>query len=587
MRYGSGKRSISSPNFCGLDTETVDGYCRVLALSTGTVYRIESCQDVINFLAETAGDGICFMAWNADYDIQALIKYFPKETRTSLIKGIEIVYEEDKIKLTFQYIKGKFFCWNGNYIFDSYQYYQSSLRNAAKKYLCEEDQKGDIDGSMINEENIYSPAVIDYCIQDAIVCLKLFLLFYAALPENLKKTKPISCAYYSYVHFKQQFKENRPKRDVNFYFRHTYHGGRFEILERGYFTDLWVYDINSAYPYEIQNLEGLENTHTLNTPAYIEDATYSVFKIQVDVKDKFLSPIIQKTRAGLCIYPVGPFEGYVTKSEFERIRKYKPKIIEAFHIFGNGMFPFRDEVLSLYHLRKTSGFSLPYKIILNSAYGKTAQAIEKYVRPELLEDPTDIIDYYEADGVTYVKFEDVTKSNFVYASEITARTRCRLYDLMDKYRDNVVMVQTDSVICKHKIDLPLSDNLGDWKLERWDEAYLIGSGVYFYRKGKEWFCKFRGFNLSQEKAKDILKKVMKSKSSKVSFPMVRRVSLQEAARIHDDDLGNVIREVSRSMNLNFDSKRIWMDTWKNGLDIKKSNIKSLALINSKDLDKLK
>jgi hypothetical protein len=251
--------------------------------------------------------------------------------------------------------------------------------------------------------------------------------------------------------------------------------------------------------------------------------------------------------------------------------------LEGFHVFANGEYPFRDKVLELYRKRKTSGFSLPFKIILNSLYGKTGQATVKYVTSADLGEDMKVIDFVDSDGVTYVKCEDLSKSNFVYASEITARTRLRLYDLVHKYPSEIVMVQTDSIISKRSLDLLLSDNLGDWKLEKWDEAYLIGSGVYFYRKGAEWFGKFRGFNFKADRVQAILQKVLRAKTSKVSFQTLKRFSMQEAARLHDDTLGNQILEVTRRMDLNFDRKRVWLGEWKRGSDIKKKRIKSLAL----------
>ena len=426
-----------------------------------------------------------------------------------------------------------------------------------------------------------------YCLRDALASLKLFLKFHNGLPENLKRVKPISNAFYAYAYFRNELKNNKGKKDVNDYFRNAYHGGRFEIFERGHFDRLYVYDINSAYPYEIARLRGLARGHFLNLAAYVPDASYSVYKVRVRFDGKFVSPLLFNN-AGLCCYPCGHYEGYITKGEYERIRDMEHEILEAFHVYGNGEYPFKDRVHELYDRRKRSGFPLPYKIILNSLYGKTGQATIKYVVAADLGDDMKVVDYVDSDGVTYVKCEDLSKSNFIYASEITARTRLRLFDIVQKCPDTVVMVQTDSIISTKAIEsLPLSDKLGDWKLETWDEAYLIGSGVYFYRIGNIWKGKYRGFNFKADRIEAILETILKAKGSKVSFQTLKRFSMQEAERLHDDSLGNQILEVTRKMDLNFDRKRVWLGSWKNGKQVRTKRIKSLALyLDSPSLSRL-
>ena len=577
MRASVNKSLKPSTDFLGLDTETVEGYARLLCLSDGRAFRFNSLSDVIAFLtAFFRVKKTFFFAWNADFDIQALLKWFPKKAQDLLLKGIEFVYNPEKTPFSVQYIKGKYFQFDGNYIFDALQYYGSSLKVAAERYLPEEEGKLVFDAATISEENVYSDEVLAYCQRDALLCIKLFLKFYAALPESLKGTKPISNAFYAYVYFRSELSRNRSKKDVNDYFRNAYHGGRFEIFERGYYRNLYVYDINSAYPYEISSLRGLERCHYVNLACYIPDASYSVYKVRCRIDDKFVSPLLFNNK-GLCCYPSGHYEGYITKGEYERIKDYDHTILEGFHVFANGEHPFRDKVAELYRKRKTSGFSLPFKIILNSLYGKTGQATVKFCKSSDLGVETKVIDFVDSDGVTYVKCEDLSKSNFVYAAEITARTRLRLYDLVRQHPQDIVMVQTDSVISKKALDLDLSEDLGAWKVEKWDEAILIGSGIYFYRIGKVWAGKFRGFNFKADRVQEIMQKVLRTKTSKVSFQTLKRFSIQEANRLHDDTLGNQILEVTRRMDLNFDRKRVWLDKWEKGSDIKKKRIKSLAL----------
>jgi hypothetical protein len=583
--------SARSTDFLGLDTETIDGYARLIGLSDGRAFRLNSLAGVADFFSHfLTARKTYFFAWNADYDIQALLKYFPKNYLTLLLKGVPVLMkfkprkDEDfePVDINIRYVKGKYLQFDHNYIFDAYQYYGTSLKAAAKKYLPEGEGKLDFDAAMITEGNIDTPEVTEYCLRDALIAHKLYNLFFAALPDKLKGTKPISNAFYSWVFFRNELNANKPKKAANDYFRNAYHGGRFEIYERGAFGKLYVYDINSAYPFEISQLRTLAGATYVNDPRYDPDATYSIYKIRVDIKDKFVSPLLWKNKT-LCCFPVGNYEGYVTKGEFEAVKEWRPEILEGYHIHTGREKPFEAKIAELYHARKTSGFPLPYKIILNSLYGKTGASVEKWIKAEDIGEDIPVIDYMEKDGTAYVKYEDIAKSNFIYASEITARTRLRLYELVKKYPSKVVMVNTDSVVSKVPLDLPLSDRLGDWKREVWDEAYVIGSGVYFYRIGGVWYGKYRGFPFKESVVKDILGRIFQTRTAYVSFNVKKRYSIQEAWRVHDEELGNIIREVSRKLNLNFDQKRIWRGVWKRGRDLKTVRIKSLALYLDKNL----
>lgn len=559
--------------YVGLDTETIDGSCRVIGLSNGKFFKVKSLGDIFIFLETySKSPKIYFLAYNADYDIQSMLKYFPSDVLRILLKGLEVVYKG----ISFQYIKGKFLRFNGNFIFDVFQYYQTSLAGASKSYL--QHKKTEVDVTALTEKNIYSKAVIDHCIVDAKLCYELFELFYKSLPVELKNVKPLSNAFYSAVYFNKELKECKPLSMGNDYFRNAYAGGRFEIFKRGYFKRLYVYDINSAYPYEIKNLRSLSGAKYLTHAGYIKDATYSVYHIKVNLPKLPISPLLYKIN-NLCTYPVGDFDGFVTKGEYEAVAKYCPDIISGYHVFAGRGYPFRDKIDFLYSKKQTSKFPLPYKIVLNSLYGKTAQSIIKYVPSKEFAGSSEISDFVDDNGVTYIKFEDISRSNFIFASEITSRVRLRLYNAVMKNPDKILMISTDSIISAEPLDLNLSDKIGDWKVEVWEEAYLIGSGIYFYRKGPEWEGKFRGFKIPDSRVVDILNKILNSQRSKVSFSTLKRFSIQEANRLHDESLSNIIKTVTRNLDLNFDKKRIWAGRWKSGMSIKNNLITSEPVYN--------
>jgi hypothetical protein len=218
-----------------------------------------------------------------------------------------------------------------------------------------------------------------------------------------------------------------------------------------------------------------------------------------------------------------------------------------------------------------------WKYLANSLYGKCAAKVRSYTDKTMAFDEK-ILDTIEKDGRSYYKIEDIEKSNFVYASVITANTRLRMYDNIYKYKEKIIAVQTDSLVSSVPLDLEVNPTkLGAWKLERWQEAYMIGSGVYFYKKDNVWYGKFRGFNFSGARVEEILEKLLKSDECYVDFDVLKRISIQESKRIHNEDMANIIVDTTRRLNINFDKKRLWLGKWKNGKDLECKRIKSVAV----------
>jgi hypothetical protein len=149
---------------------------------------------------------------------------------------------------------------------------------------------------------------------------------------------------------------------------------------------------------------------------------------------------------------------------------------------------------------------------------------------------------------------------------------------MKKYGDKIIAVQTDSLVSTIPLDVEVNPaKLGAWSMQKWDEAYMIGSGVYFYRIGKEWFGKYRGFNFSGKKVEDILSAVLESDKLYIEFDVLKRISIQESKRTHNEDMANIIVNASRKLNINFDKKRIWLGKWNNGKELRNVKIHSLAI----------
>lgn len=555
--------------FVGLDTETISGFCRLIGLSTKEHFIVKDESDLLLFMKFQ--NHMNFLAYNADYDAQALLKWLPKKELTYIMNGLEVHYKG----ITFLYYRRKFLRFNDNWLFDVYQFYQAgSLDNAAQKYLGKSKVK--VATKIFTEKTIYQKNTIKYCITDATLCYELFMKMYKTLPKELLNTKPISTAYYSAKYFRKELTDNRVDRHTNIVGRQAYHGGLFIINTRGHFKNLYNYDIVSAYPYEICKLKGMKKFGIVRHAGYIPDAAYGFYHIRVDIKDKFIGPLIYKTK-GLCLNPVGKYEGVVTKQEYEKVLQYGPEIICAYHIFPSNDTPFKARMEEVFYRKCNDDNRIVWKYLANSLYGKYAAKVRAYTDKTMAFDEK-ILDTIEKDGRSYYKIEDIEKSNFVYASVITANTRLRMYDNIYKYKEKIIAVQTDSLVSSVPLDLEVNPTkLGAWKLERWQEAYMIGSGVYFYKKDNVWYGKFRGFNFSGARVEEILEKLLKSDECYVDFDVLKRISIQESKRIHNEDMANIIVDTTRRLNINFDKKRLWLGKWKNGKDLECKRIKSVAV----------
>jgi len=73
-------------------------------------------------------------------------------------------------------------------------------------------------------------------------------------------------------------------------------------LRKGILSELYVYDINSAYPFEYLILR-VGTLSLCQSRIYIPDATYSVFKIRVKIEDKFVSPLLFNNKVFAVILP--------------------------------------------------------------------------------------------------------------------------------------------------------------------------------------------------------------------------------------------------------------------------------------------
>jgi hypothetical protein len=330
----------------------------------------------------------------------------------------------------------------------------------------------------------------------------------------------------------------------------SYSGGKFEVTEKGH--DFYImYDINSAYPYEISQLKSLKRTQALRNRKYRKDADYSYFDITAKVPIEVHNSHPQLIK-NVNVFCVGEQNLVLTKKELEYFQSQNIDftINNAWHIFCKSKKRiFEKEILRLYELKayyKKIGDYINeriVKILLNSLYGKFWQLIEK-------EDGLHA-------GILFNPF---------YASEITANCRLTITRLQQKY-NCIKAVHTDSVLSTDILPLPISDRLGEYSLDEFGQGVIIGSGVYTIAHKN----KLRGFSSKVNLGEICLKNKGKVKLTKIRPRTWNEVTFHE----WDPNRINLFENDEKYLRVDFDSKRIWLNDYKRFNEVFDRKVKSM------------
>src|SRR4029077_16115383 len=555
------------PMIVAMDSETQDGFA-ILLTKPWSFAEPESFEDCIEFLRVDKE-----MAWwNADYDVQAVIKWLPLPIRNRVALLNEVRYGEYLIR----YVPNKFAkVWKGDgdqqdllfTIYDLRQFYNCSLRRAAEKLGVQ--QKKDFPRSWyrqmlkkLKDPRTRSP-VLDYAMGDAQTLQAIIRKTEESFKlAGLKFERPFSNAVFAERFFRKQFRYRR-KIEVEKIAQKAYHGGRIECLRVGHFPRAYYYDIHSAYPSIIAALEKPDGRwiHERNgDPSTVrEDCRYGFFDCEFDIpRDSRVGPIPFRLSRGGLLYPVGRFRKTITLSEFNFLseRRWVSKVYASWlHIWTSGKRPF-SAIEELYRKRKTDPrIDYAFKIVMNSVYGKLAQVLEHLY-------PTNVVDYrteFFDERIWRKRIEWKEHTSFVYAAEITAQIRMKL--LRDIPPEDVILYATDGVFTTKPVKLTSGKGLGEWsEPEEVHNLCVVGSGVYQYEdKDGEETIRFRGFSPDIALA---TKLYAAGNRHAIRIDVTRNTSLKLAARLPERrNRMNVLEEEQRLLDVNFDRKRNWEKRW--------------------------
>jgi len=539
----------------GIDTEAdTTGVCFMICTSEGDTWSPAEFPDCL-FTRRYRGKN--FVAYNLKYDAGALLQGLS-------FKDLKTLQTTDQVTVglyTYKIIANKLLSIrkgkNTVHIYDIASFFKTSLNVAAKKFINKE--KLDIDTTQFTERyiNKHWEYISQYCIKDALLTkhlaealIKMFESF-GVYPRKLYSVAYVAYQYFSnkcpYVHVRRYWDNYREVLD---FAMKSYNGGKFEVTEKGtgYYYE---YDLVSAYPYEISNLVDIRDARIVESKDYRQDAVYAFLDCSIQIPFHIYSPVALKKRQ-LNFYPVGEYRKVITKTEYEYLIEQGCDITirKGYWLHKTYLtYPYRDEIRRLARLKgkyKKSGKKMEYyvvKIFQNSFYGKFVQLIYKD-------------GFYKA-GASW---------NPIYGSVITANCRVRMSQLQQEHPE-IVAVHTDSIISTAKLDYGLSDSLGDLSYEVEGEGVILGSGIY--QIGHK--SRFRGFNTTKP-----LLDMLPKRGKKLNMTKKRPYSWREVAHrgLALTDI-NRFDDMPRALNLNFDSKRIWLDDYNSYGEVLKRNVESV------------
>lgn len=564
----------------GYDTETIGGRCALIASSDGRYCVPGNFDDIINILCCKKTYGSFGFFYNIKYDFNAVLKWLPEhlwleiyhkgECEVSLSNGrvIRIYYIPQKFLKIRYYSKGK--ARKSYSFYDISQYYgKMSLDAAAKKYLNKSKKDPGFNLATLTHDQIKTDKTIGYCIYDAKlakeladnwidICHKNDLY-----PSNFSSTASISARYFNErieIPTINSFLKSKYRKNLLNYPWSAVSGAFISVFKRGYFKKIHVYDINSAYPYQMSLLPNIRKGIFKKSKNVLKDARLGWLKVKIKINPDdtgFYNPCFPILRNGLSnYYPVGYFDSFITLLEYHELKKYFDitPMEGLYWIPETDEYLFKDTIHEIYNTRKTTddpNINFFLKIILNSIYGKFLE------RHQILDDENE----------NFRKFQTGNFFNPFYASYILAGTRIQIFKQLIKLNpDNIIAVFTDSILTKVPLNIDINQNIGGWGYEGSGEAIVIGCGVYTIKYKKAIKTKIRGFNTT---SKIDLFDIIKNNKPKKRLTIQIKTNISPLTAIiqkRTQDM-NLIIEDQKEIDINFDTKRFWLGSFKHSHEL--------------------
>ena len=466
-----------------LDIETDNGELLDIATFDGDdVYFFSSWDEFLIFIRAKAVDDIRYrkvVAHNGgSFDYTHLVEYLFENTDYKF----EVIMSQSKIVILyifFEEVKISFI--------DSYNVLANSLQNLSKIFDVKH-KKIEIEYDKNNmrkfkEEN--RDLYYEYLKNDVISLFEICEEFERKLGINFFPTTIASLSLYLY---RRNFLDRNlfsPRKKVDDFIAQSYAGGRVEVFRPGKHDQVFVYDVNSMYPFVMKTFE-----YPIGTPVkvYNYKPNYiGIYHIRFNQTNYDIPAIFWRKSKENGLEFVYEGEGYYFSPEIEVALRHGVKI-EFFegYIWKNKTKLFSNFVDFYYNIRKenkNNAMGYICKLILNSLYGKFAQKERKSVLVRLKADELEkllkkkiSVIPYKGDLYEVIYSQTITHRIIQLSALTTSYVRAYLAELIIKYKDNIIYADTDSLHLNCEIYENIGQELGQLKLEK------AGSGIYLGRK---------------------------------------------------------------------------------------------------------
>ncbi len=279
----------------------------------------------------------------------------------------------------------------------------------------------------------------------------------------------------------------------------AFSGGRIELIRYGHSKGpVFDHDVNSCYPAAMVLFPALAGGTWWHNPTdhitMNKNATFLLIHVRWSLWDpeRRIYPFAYRCEDDSIIYP-SMGETWVWLPEYQaamkHLHKYKGGSIDVLESYsfipgvGSGLpFSFISGLASQRLLwkmqyketnKREGGQHVAVKLGLNSLFGKCVQQVGGFINEGKVKLPP--------------------FHSMVYGGNITSYGRAKVYDAAMQNEDVIIMFATDGIFSTEPLDVENGSAIGQWELSTCDEIIIAQSGVYFYRKGEDWFKKTRGF----------------------------------------------------------------------------------------------
>ncbi len=315
-------------------------------------------------------------------------------------------------------------------------------------------------------------------------------------------------------------------------------GNWVEAYVKGYWKEVYDYDINSAYPCVASLLPDTRFGHWVETKGYQVDALFGYCHGELTVTADF-NPFLFNN--GEFTYtPIGTRQEYLTKGQIDLLEEYS---LGKFDI-EKGTWWIPDKIVQ------------PLKGIINSLYEYKEQSdgIDKNVVKrilagiygKLLEDRGD-------------KFGDHFMP--VYGAEIETQTQVAVAEAC--YKDGIMplSIAVDGIVTDKPLRLDFGNRIGQWRQSNHCPAIVLGSGaVALADKEAE-----HDFSLSYDWLQEEINK--NPQASTYAMRSYKPMTIPRALQEHKLEQLGFLELTHRTVNVEFEIKRMYDEKPKTGHDL--------------------